>query len=249
MILLSQTAVSPFAIPAYKVGKRDAMVRRTQPTIVILMIAMAIILAAGVLLTIVVIQNRSANTGEEAGAPAFTVAVGEEAVNLQVDPALRPQVVGQPAAESPRVEEEPTEEVIVDPGPAVVEEVQESPTATTAPPAATAVPSQAAQKVIFTDYTVQQGDTLYSIANRIDTSIALMAKHDISQEDLVSGNVISLPIGNPAYCPGRRPYAVKEGETAYSIAKRFNITHQELQAINGLGPDFTVNVADILCVP
>lgn len=226
------------------------MASRTQPTIVILMIAMAIILAAGVLLTIVVIQNRSAsNAGEEDGAPAFTVTVGEEVVNLQNDPALRVQVVNQAVEDIPRVEATATQEVVVESESEAVEEVQENPTPTTAPPAATAVPSQTAQKIIFTDYTVQQGDTLYSVATRIDTSIALMAEHDISQEDLVPGNVISLPIGNPEYCPGRRPYAVKEGDTAFSIAQRFNIKTQELQAINGLGPDFTVNLADILCVP
>ena len=133
-----------------------------------------------------------------------------------------------------------------------------SATATAVPPtavpetAATAVPpaAPAVEKIIFQNYQVQQGDTLYSISQRIDTSIALMADKGISQANLVPGQTISLPIGNPDYCAGRgRPYAVGEGDTAFNISQRFNTSPENLQAINGLDANYTIRIADIICVP
>jgi len=112
-----------------------------------------------------------------------------------------------------------------------------------------ATPLPSVPAVIFTDYTIQEGDTLFSITNRLDTSISLLADHKLSQADLLPGSVIKLPVINPAYCPGRRPYVVEEGDTAFSIATRFNISAQELQAINNLDSNFTVFLGMILCVP
>lgn len=123
---------------------------------------------------------------------------------------------------------------------------------TAAPAAQTAVQPVAAavDSIIFVSYTVQGSDTLYSVSSsRMDTSIALMSRFNISAEDIVAGNVIQLPIGNPAYCPGYRPYAVGEGDTAYSIARRYNTTHDNLKAINKLDANYTIRIADIICVP
>lgn len=107
----------------------------------------------------------------------------------------------------------------------------------------------AVDPVIFINYTVQPGDTLYSISTRQDTSISLMARYGISSVDMVPGRTIRLPIGNPAYCPGNLPYAVAEGDTAFSIAAKCGITVQELQRINNLDANFTVYSASIICVP
>ncbi len=107
----------------------------------------------------------------------------------------------------------------------------------------------AVEPVIFVSYTVQPGDTLYSISTRQDTSISLMARFGISSVNMVPGTVIQLPIGNPAYCPGNLPYAVAEGDTAFSIAAKCGTTVQELQRINNLDANFTVYSASIICVP
>lgn len=111
-------------------------------------------------------------------------------------------------------------------------------------------PAAAADSIIFTSYTVQGSDTLYSISSsRMDTSIALMSRFNISAEDIVAGNVIQLPIGNPAYCPSSRPYAVGEGDTAFSVARRFGTTHDTLKAMNNLDANYTIRLAEIICVP
>ncbi|MEM7112794.1 MAG: LysM peptidoglycan-binding domain-containing protein [Chloroflexota bacterium] len=104
--------------------------------------------------------------------------------------------------------------------------------------------------IVFIDYTVQANDTLYKIATtRPDSSIALISRFGLSSDDIVQGSVIRLPIGNPAYCPGGRPYAVGEGDTAYSVARRYGTTHQNLQTINRLDANFTIKIGTIICVP
>ena len=216
--------------------------QRIQLPIVMLLIAIAIILAAGVFLAINVIQNRNRAAEPEPAASAFLVTVGAEQISLQVDPNLRPTIIEAPVDDTPRTEDAPDQQV---------QEATATPEPTAVPAdtqAATAAPGVA--KVIFIDYAVQQGDTLYSVSERIDTSIALMAEHGISQTSLVPGQVIRLPIGNPDFCAGRgRPYAVGEGDTAFNIGQRFNTTPQNLQSVNGLDANFTVRTADIICVP
>lgn len=113
-------------------------------------------------------------------------------------------------------------------------------------PSATSAP---VEKIIFLDYLVQEDDTLFSIAQRIDTSVSLMSDFGISEVP-IPGQVIKLPVGNPAFCQGRgRPYAVGEGDTAFNIAQRFNTTAVNLQSLNGLDTNFTLEISDIICVP
>ena len=211
----------------------------------LLMMAIAVILAAGVFLAINVVRNR--NNAEEIPQGNFLITVGAEQVSLLVDPNTRPQIIDDRVSEdTPRPEGAPDEQVVI--------ETANTPEATAVPtdvPPATAVPATAVPKIIRVEYVVQAGDTLYSIAaNRIDTNIALMAEYDIAQGNIVPGQTILLPVGNPAFCTGKgRPYAVKEGDTAFSISQRFNTTATNLQSLNGLDASYTVKVADIICVP
>lgn len=218
---------------------------KLRSSIVLMMIAIAFILAAGVFLAINVIQNRNNEAELEVPPSNFLVTVGAEQISLQVDPNLRPTIIDtQVTDETPRTEDAPGQQV---------QEATATPETSAAPAdteAATAVPAPGVDKIIFIDYLVQQGDTLYSISERIDTSIALMAEHGISQTSLTPGQTIRLPIGNPDYCAGRgRPYAVGEGDTAFNIGQRFNTTPENLQTINGLDANYTIMTADIICVP
>lgn len=223
------------------------MSQRTQPSIVLLMIGMAIILAAGLFLAMSAIQNRP---DVPEGVEVVNVA-GQE-VMLRRDPNLIVRLAepaAPPAETAPQEAPEeapPAQQEAPAPSATPVPETtggEPEPTATPIPP--TAVPDS----IIFTDYTVQGSDTLYSIAQRMDTSIALMAQYGISADDLVNGAVIKLPVGNPNFCPQGRPYAVGEGDTAFSIGKRFGITAEELQRINNLDADYNIRVGEIICVP
>lgn len=121
------------------------------------------------------------------------------------------------------------------------------------PPTITAVsPRLEIEKIIFTSYTVQNGDTLYSVAAHFDwaSTISLMAKYNIAADNIVPENILSpFPIANPAYCPGHRPYVVEESETASTIARTVGTTIETLKEINNLDDQYTVYVTDVLCVP
>lgn len=116
-------------------------------------------------------------------------------------------------------------------------------------PTSPAVISGSGEPVVFIDYVVQPGDTLYSIADRQATSIELMAVHGISAEDLSPGTVLRLPVANSAYCGGGRTYVVRPGDNVFRIAMAYNTTTQAIAAANGLGPNFRIDVAQVLCIP
>ncbi len=166
------------------------------------------------------------------GTTVYLQTLPERAVTLsEAPPALEPTVV----VIEPEPQPTETLEVIVVP--------EQQPTA--APPVAGA----AGESVIFIDYVVQPGDTLYSIADKQTTSIELMSVHGISAEDLDPGRTLRLPVGNPAFCSGATTYVVEPGDTVFSIARRFNTTTQAIQSANGLNANFRINVAQVLCIP
>ena len=103
--------------------------------------------------------------------------------------------------------------------------------------------------VIYTTYVIQHGDTLYSIARYHNTSIELMAVNGIGGDDMIAGNVLNLPVANPAYCPGTNAYVVRENDTLYSIARASGTTPEELSVTNNLSPGAIIYTTNILCTP
>lgn len=241
------------------------MMNRSQQPFILMIMLMAIILAIGLFLAFIYLRNRPENPP---GVRTETVEGLEITINMDdSQEALLVPLGAAPVSEVPQATSE--QPVLVEPtaDPALQQPTQaietavsaqqpvvEQPTATiqvivpTAPPA-TVAPVPAAASIIFIDYAVQANDTLYGITQRYATSIALMSVNGISQANLVPGTIIKLPIGNPDYCPGRRPYAIGEGDTAFSIARQYGITAEELRTINNLDVNYTVRVAEVICVP
>lgn len=98
-------------------------------------------------------------------------------------------------------------------------------------------------------YTVQRGDTLYSIAKRFGTTVAALRElNGLSGNALSLGQVLKLPGPAPkppapkaepqAKTPPPEPspstYTVQPKDTLYSIARRFGTTVEALVALNGL---------------
>jgi LysM repeat protein len=110
-------------------------------------------------------------------------------------------------------------------------------------------PALAPDPVIYANFTVQRGDTLYSIARYHDTTIELMALHGISGDDMFAGNVLNLPVANPAYCPGMQAYVVRENDTLYSIARATGTTPEDLAAANNIGMGTIIYTTNVLCTP
>ncbi len=228
--------------------------------VIFAIIFMAIILAVGSFLAISYVQRRPA----EAPAPAGGDNVGGVSVNVEgIDVQLRGDLIQQvriinpadvqtiPLATDAATDQNQT----VDGGqdsqnPPADQQNQQTeqptpfPTNTPEPP-----PLPAAEPIITIDYVVQEGDTLYKIADLFNTAIVLMAERGISQDDLVAGQTIAVPVGNAEICPGRQPYVVKEAETAFAIGQKFGVNAEEIQAINGLDENYTVYAGTVICVP
>lgn len=209
------------------------------------MIVVAIILAIGVFVIGLVIWDRPdtpASITQTESQPANVVMVANEPVTLQVDPNQRPITV-QPTA-VPQVIEQPT---------AAPETAVAAPEAAAAP--ATDVTTlggggqPATDRIIFIAYQVQQGDTLFRLQSNFVTTIALMARFGISASDLVVGNVLSLPVGDPNACTPWRPYVVLRGDTAFGLSQSYGISLQELQARNGLDANYSLYETQVICVP
>ncbi|MDD2447734.1 MAG: LysM peptidoglycan-binding domain-containing protein, partial [Tissierellia bacterium] len=102
------------------------------------------------------------------------------------------------------------------------------------------------------EYTVRPGDTLFSIANRYDTTVSAILRINpgLDPNDLRVGMVICVPETPPMTCPrGSFEYTVRPGDTLFSIANRYNTTVSAILRINpGLDPN-NLRVGMVICVP
>lgn len=100
-------------------------------------------------------------------------------------------------------------------------------------PSATSTPAPQTLTEPIT-YTVQPGDTLFSLARRYNTTVqAIMQANGMMNTFLRAGAVIWIPAsGSPP--AGPIVHIVQPGETLYSIARQYNTTVWAIMAANGL---------------
>ena len=112
-------------------------------------------------------------------------------------------------------------------------------------PTATPVPPQ----VIYVDYVVKPGDSLYSVSAEVNSSIELLATNGIDSGDLVAGTVINVPAANPNYCPGMKAYVVRDRDTIYGIALSLNSTTEAILGANNFPEGYLIKATEVICVP
>ena len=81
------------------------------------------------------------------------------------------------------------------------------------------------------NYVVQKGDSLYSIANKYNTTVqAIINYNNLSSNNLSIGQVLKIPSskGNDVV------YTVQKGDSLYSIAKKYNTTVDNIKVKNKL---------------
>lgn len=104
---------------------------------------------------------------------------------------------------------------------------------------------------ISSTYTVQAGDTLYSIAQRFDTTIqALSQLNGIDNPALLSvGQQIRVPGASGGSSGGDGTYTVQAGDTLFEIGQRFGTDVLVLQQLNDLADIDAISVGQVLRVP
>lgn len=109
-------------------------------------------------------------------------------------------------------------------------------------------------------YTVQPGDTLFSIALRFGLTVDELAQANqiTDPSTIYAGQVLIIPsagggVATAAPAPtqaGQRTYVVQEGDNCFRIALSYNLTCEQLAAANGLTPpDYTVYPGQVLIIP
>lgn len=147
------------------------------------------------------------------------------------------------------------------PGTELIATVSPAPTTVTVEtaPGETATPTPAEAEAASgqtVSYTVQRGDTLYSIARRYNTTVeAIRAENSLSSSFIYVGQVLRITPG-PGAGPAETPapgtggtYTVQRGDTLIGIARRFNTTVEALARANNLTPPYVIYVGQRLTIP
>jgi murein DD-endopeptidase MepM/ murein hydrolase activator NlpD len=140
-------------------------------------------------------------------------------------------------------------------------------------------PADANGVITYPHYQVavgRKGDTVSSVADRVGISADRLARYNGlsasapvqkgeilaipkgatlsstgSIEDIASSALDSAPSSAPVVQQGDEPvrHTVRNGETAYSIARLYNVSVTALSSWNGLGPDLSVRNGQRLLIP
>ena len=99
-------------------------------------------------------------------------------------------------------------------------------------------------------YTVERGNTLWSIARQFGTTISTLKElNDLTTNLIKVGQELLVPIIPPLTIPpGTTTYIVKRGDTLYSISQKYETDVETLKTLNELTTD-TINIGQILLIP
>lgn len=222
------------------------MFARTDGKVLILIMLMAVILALGGALAYYYLLGRP-----EFPEGTYISDVGDSKVLVRSNPKMAVQIIATPpeqqAIGSEGVETAGQGGAQQEPTPVDVPTLPPEPTPVEVP---TLVPTATPRLCIrFVDYQVQAGDTLYSISNKYNTTIALMARFGVDATDIVPGTAIRIAVANEDCCPGNQAYVVREGDTLSAIAVKCGTTVDNLKQINGFGDIYRLDETDVICVP
>ena len=98
----------------------------------------------------------------------------------------------------------------------------------------------------FQNYTVQKGDSLYTISRKFNTSVSdLMQLNNLNSNSLSIGQVLKIPISDSSNT--NKTYTVQRGDSLYTISRKFNTTVDNIKRKNNLTSNL-LNVGQILYI-
>ena len=103
----------------------------------------------------------------------------------------------------------------------------------------------------FTQYTVKNGDTLFNISQKYNVRWDSIAQlNDLTEPYILhSGQTLKIPQATTSKIPDKI-YTIKNGETLASIAKQFNITADDIIAVNpNLQKSDLITVGQVIKLP
>ena len=110
------------------------------------------------------------------------------------------------------------------------------------------VPYTPPEGLITNTYVVQKGDSLYSIANKLGTTVSELKKeNNLTTNTLQIGEVLRIPT-KEIYEGEENVYIVQKGDTLYSIAAANNTTVDELKKANNLTSNI-LSTGQLLKIP
>lgn len=110
------------------------------------------------------------------------------------------------------------------------------------------VPYKAPNGLITNTYVVQKGDSLYSIANKLGTTVSELKKeNNLTTNTLQIGEVLRIPT-KEIYEGEENVYIVQKGDTLYSVAMANNTTVDELKKANNLTSNI-LSTGQLLKIP
>jgi LysM repeat protein len=102
-------------------------------------------------------------------------------------------------------------------------------------------------------YRIKARDTLYKIATKFNISVDDLqeANPKLNPDNLNLGEIICIPVATPPVeCPeGSTAYLVQRGDTFYSIARKFEVSVEDLQEANPEVDPTGLLIDQKICIP
>jgi LysM repeat protein len=127
----------------------------------------------------------------------------------------------------------------------------ESAAVTPAPTQQETAPANQPNDEQFTSYTVKSGDTLFNISQSYNIKWDLIAQFNSLSEPylLHAGQVLKIPQATTSKLPGKI-YTIVKGDTLASIAKAYNITVNDIIAVNpNLQKSDLISIGQVIKLP
>lgn len=110
------------------------------------------------------------------------------------------------------------------------------------------IPYTPPEGITTNTYVVQKGDSLYSIANKLGTTVSELKKeNNLTSNTLQIGEVLRIPT-KEIYEGEENVYIVQKGDTLYSVAMANNTTVDELKKANNLTSNI-LSTGQLLKIP